>query len=405
MLDSTVTRWTSISGNKRAIVSRGDVAGVLYDAGAKYGVYVEIARPDRELVWELDPQERSYRELTAEQFTRLLQKGIQAPRVPEEQPLRTLYRSETTAIEVVPTGRTKRIAGFAAEEVLARVVVGAQNLISGNRYVFTFDQDIWITRDERLLKEIQPFEEAYAEAFGSAATLAQARLLAGEWSDAFTTHLRAVNDRVRALKGFPLSCTTSVTEESIAQSKNEKGTSRKKSVASCEVRKITVESIPDAEFELPAGYINSDTKVAVAPAPGTAVVQNDPPVPPARADPPVITARTEPPPAPRPAPAVKPEPAPAVAASKPSTPTSVVTAPTSVVTAPPTNVVVRGANNSEGGFKPKSAPVLVQGYVPPPIRNNYPVLGSSGPARAGRIPPPITIDEPEDAYGKKRKKR
>jgi hypothetical protein len=52
---------------------------------------------------------------------------------------------------------------------------------------FTFDQQIWITRDEQLLREVRGFEEAYIEQFGSAATLTQAQLMSGEWSDAFIT--------------------------------------------------------------------------------------------------------------------------------------------------------------------------------------------------------------------------
>ena len=300
-LNSTVKRWTFIKGDKRSIVSRAETSGVLYNAGGRYGAYVEIARPDQEKIFEIDPQERSYKELTADQFSKILQKGIQAPRNANEQPLRSLYQSETTTIEVVPTGKEKRIAGFQAEEVMARVVIGAQNLVSGNKFVFTFDQEIWITKDAAVMKEIRGFEDAYAEHFGSAATVSQARLLAGEWNDAFVTHLRAVNDRVRALGGFPLSCTTTVTEEAVAQAKGEKGSSRKFVVATNEVKSLSLESVADSEFDVPVGYINSDTKVAIAPKPGTpavpantVVAKADPPVT-AKIDPPTVVAKADPP--------------------------------------------------------------------------------------------------------------
>ncbi len=281
-LESNVTRWTFIKGDKRSIVTRAETSGVLYNAGARYGAHVEIARPDMELIWELNPKERSYREVKFQEFSRLLQKGIQAPRDPNEQPLRSLYSSQTTAIEVVPTGETKRIAGFQAERIIARAVVGVRNQISGNQFSFTFDQEVWLTKDERILKEIEPFETAYVETFGSAISLQQAQVMAGEWNDAFITHIRAMNDRIRALKGFPLASTTTVTEESIAQNKGEKGTKRKLNVASHEVKRISLETLPADEFELPVGYINEDTKVAVAPKAGTpgTVVAVAPPVSP-----------------------------------------------------------------------------------------------------------------------------
>lgn len=438
VLDATVNRWTFIKGDRRSVVSRAEPTGALYNAGARFGAYVEIARPDKELIWELDPQERSYKEVTEAQFKRLLQKGIQAPRVANEQPLRSLYQSETTAIEVVPTGNTKKIAGFQAEQVLARVVVGAQNLISGNKFRFTFDQEIWITKDERLLKEVQGFEEAYIEKFGSAATLAQAKVVAGEWSDAFITHLRAVNDRVRALHGFPLGTTTTVTEEALAQGKNEKGTSRKFTAASTEVTRISLETIADSEFEIPSGYINEDTKVvinrpgeatptrvvAAAPMPAPTVVAKADPVV-AKVDPPVakvdpVVARVDPSAATKPSTASAspskdgaavgalaasgpggvteqpmvlprvspvPTPGPAVAAN---------TAP-AVAPGPPTNVLVKG---STGRNQPSAAAArngetagnVPTGVIPSGYRTQAP-------------PPPVTIEEPEEYLGKKKRRR
>lgn len=446
-LDAKVKRWVAIKGDRRAVVTRAESTGTLYNAGARYGAYVEIARPDKELIWDLDPQERSYREVPAQEFIRLLQKGIQPPRNANDQPLRTLYQSQTTAIEVVPTGKTRKIAGFEAEQILARVVVGAQNQVSGNQFNFTFDQEIWITKDERLVKEIRTFEDAYFDQFGTAATLQQAQLMAGSWNDAFITHLRAVNDRVRALQGVPLSTTTTVTEEAVAQTKGEKSTARKLNVGSVEVKKITLESIPDREFELPVGYINQDTKVAVAPpadmSPKVAVApapEMSPKVavaPAAEMNPKVAVA-----PAPKPElPEVKPEtPAPAMpvvaAVPKPAVPempkpeTPVVAAmppvkpataeaeapvipqvrPGTVVVSPaPTNVVVRGADGNlptvpKNGAAPKTSGVFIPSYTPPIPGNSVPVLGSVTYTTTKAPPPPVVIDEPDLGRGKKRRR-
>ncbi|MGV3721663.1 MAG: hypothetical protein ACO1SX_12195, partial [Actinomycetota bacterium] len=366
-LEAKVKRWTAIKGDKRVIVTRAEPTGHAYNAGARYGAYVEIARPDKELLWELDPQERSYREIAANDFIRILQQGIQPPRNPNDQPLRSLYRSQTTTIEVAPTGKERKIAGFSAEQVIARVVVGAQNQVSGNQFTFTFDQEIWITKDERLVKEIQGFESAYFDQFGTAASLQQAQLMAGGWNDAFITHLRAVNDRVRALQGVPLSVTTTVTEEALAQAKGDKNSARKLTVGSLEVKKITLQSIPDSEFELPVGYINSDTKVAVAPPAGEPmkVASANPVAPPAPEMPvkpampvaaeqpkPVMPLVAEQPKPTMPLVAEQPKPVappaavkpPMVADSSPSIP--IVKPGTSIVTAAPTNVVVRGANGA-----------------------------------------------------------
>jgi hypothetical protein len=412
-LDSKVTRWIAMKEGKRAIVTRAESTGVLYNAGARYGAYVEIQRPDRELIWELEPRERSYREITADEFTKILQRGIQGARNANDQPLRSLYAPDgaTTAIEVVPTGKEKTIAGFRAEQVIARAVVGVQNRVSGNRFSFTFDQEIWLTKEPAIVKEVQACDDAYADAFGSAVTLQQARVVASEWSDAFITHVRAMNDRVRALGGVPLAVTTTVTEEAIAQGKDEKGSSRKLTVSSMEIRKITVESIPDSEFELPVGYINADTKVAVAPPAGS-----DPQAPlaapPAPAPAPAAVA-AEPMKAPE-AVSTKPEVAAAQKPKSPSTPqTARVEAP-SVVTPAPTNVIVAESaaesSKTRRGKKFRPDAVRVDAYTAPPITNNIPLLSASAVAGGTRysrsaVPPPITVDEPESVQPKKKRKK
>ncbi len=427
-LSSNVTRWTFVKGEKRSMVTRAETTDILYNAGGKYGAYVEIARPDRELIYEVDPQERSYREITETQFKRLLQKGIQIPRNANDQPLRTLYNSQTTAIEIVPTGKSRRIAGYEAEQFMARAVIGAQNLLNGKDLRFTFDQEIWLTRDETLLREMRAAEDAYVEVFGTAATLAQAQVMGGEWNDAFITHVRAMNDRIRALNGVVLSFNTTVTEEAIAQSKEEKSTSRKLNVASGEVKKISLDTLPESEFEVPVGYINTDTKVAKAADPGTMIAAaptvtempkpEAPPVTPVTPNP--VVARNNPPIMPATAPA-----SPVVAAvpsKEGAAPGTVIgstgagaagtgvvmpraTAPTTVaVQMPPTNVIVPTGNpKPEKTTKPgtgKTEPVVVTN-TPPAVPSNYPTLGvitTSAP------PPPVVIDE-IDASPKKKKKR
>ncbi|MFN3652951.1 MAG: hypothetical protein ACK47B_25515 [Armatimonadota bacterium] len=372
-LGSTVTRWTMIQGEKRAVVSKQETRGVLFHSGGHYGAYVEIHRPDRDLIWELEPQERSYREYPYEKFAQILQQGVQAPRSAEEQPLRSLYRSETTAIEVVPTGKTRKIAGFEAEQVMARVVIGAQNLRSGSQLRFSFDQEVWLTKDERLLNEVRPFEEAYVEQFGTSLTLQQARVMAGEWNDAFVLHLRAVGDRVRALGGFVLASSTTVTEEALAQSKDEKSTSRTLEVASSEVRKISFDSLPAREFELPVGFINADTKVAVAPPAGA-------PVQPAAQ--------------PAPKPVVKPTPPPVQVAAKPEKSPAAAGAPMGESNSAP-------AATGSGRERPVTAEAPA---APTPAAADKP----AGPAVA-QAPAPVVVTSDEAPAGSgdtpKRKRR
>src|SRR5690606_5169469 len=125
-----------------------------------------------------------------------------------------------------------------AEGFRARVAVAARNRTTGAAFRFTFEQEVWLARDPRLLRELREFDEAYAAAFGSTLTLAQVRLMAGRWSDAFLPHLRALEERLRTLEGFPLAMTTTVTEEALPRKEGERTARRQLTVASSEVRKL-----------------------------------------------------------------------------------------------------------------------------------------------------------------------
>lgn len=107
---------------------------------------------------------------------------------------------------------------------------------------------------------------------------------------------------------------------------------------------------------------------------------------------------------------------PAVVATKPETPDAPVVrtprpavpritiAATPSVTAPPTNVIVPGA--------PVPSPssivgdrILVQGYAPPPVADNYPILSSGISSVTRGAPAAVTVDEPELTPRRKGKKK
>ncbi len=418
-LNSDVSRWTMVKGGLRSVVTRAQTVGPIYDAGARHGLYVEVARPDRELIYQIDPQEKSYREITEPQFKKLLQRGIQLPRDANQQPLRSSYTSQTTAIEVVPTGKTKKIAGFDTEQLIARLVVGAQNVRTGKDLRFTFDQEVWITRDERLVNEIRAAEDAQVDVFGTAATLSQVEVMAGEWNDPFVNHIRALNDRVRALGGYPLSVSTTVLEEALAQSKDEKSTARRLNVMSGEVVKISLDTIPAHEFEVPVGYINSDTKIAAAPVATPTSPEMTPTVPPVR---PTRTARTD---AATPpggtagekiasgsgsavgmsaaTPVVAAPPMERVASAPPVTPTTA--GPAGAPTRSPGTGTPRGTGSPTPPVPapPVRTPPVVVTTAPPVVTTG--TLPDLGTVRTNTPPPPVVIDELDTLGGKKKRRK
>jgi hypothetical protein len=353
-LGSSVHRWIAISGDKRLLVTRAEVDGVLYNLGAERKIAVEIARPDKELIWRVDPQARQYRAVTADEFASLVQAAARsAPTA--QQPLRMLYDSETATLEARPTGKKRRIAGLPCEEVRAKVVVGAVNRTSGNRLRFTFEQEVWLTRDERLVGELSRFEQAYTDEFGTALSVQQVEVLTGEWSDPFIHPLRMLADRVRTLGGIPLLVTTTVTEEALARSEEEKSTSRTIPVAQMEVRKISFDPVPEAEFEVPPGFRG----------PNGAEVAADTPSDPASTAPDAGAS----------------VPAPAEMQDSPSAPTADPSAPA-----------------------PKPAPPAVTTMPPPAARRSPPVVVTP-PASPGVVPPPVVIDEPEQARQPRKRRR
>lgn len=269
-LGSTVTTETLIKGAKRRLNRNYALKGVLYDAGGRTGQMVEIARPDMGLIWEADPKARTYREVLSSQLIRELRLAAAPSTDPNKQPLRSVYSTNSTQIKLQYTGKQKRVAGLPCKEIEATVVIGVRNLYSNTQGRVLFTLTAWMTEDRELVRQVNAFDAAYAEAMGSTLSLAEAELLNSEWMDAFVPHIRAMQDRLRATGAFPMASTLIISWQAIAQTKREKSRTQTDTVVTTEVKSVQFDAIADSEFEVPRSYrrdFRDQTKPSIAATP------------------------------------------------------------------------------------------------------------------------------------------
>jgi hypothetical protein len=132
-------------------------------AGA--GDTVRIVRLDRDLVWTLDPEKRTYTEapLTAagERERRTPTSGPPRPERREPSDL-TVTRNELT---VRATGERRTINDFPCQQYLATWVLEARHHKTGETTRSTMTRDIWTTPETAAIRAVQAEETAYARAY------------------------------------------------------------------------------------------------------------------------------------------------------------------------------------------------------------------------------------------------
>ncbi|MBI3910723.1 MAG: hypothetical protein HY320_07300 [Armatimonadetes bacterium] len=246
-LGAQLTREVAVHGTWRRITTRGKLSGVLRDVHAREHV-IEIARGDRKVVWDIDPVSRTYREVSCEQLKERLAAAAHA-----RGPLRQRYRAGNPQVEVGSAAGKRQIAGLDCERVQARLAVPITVTESGEQATVRFTFDLWVTHDPRVLEPLAAFETAYTQAVGANVTLAEVEALAGQWSDVFVTHVPGVLAQVRA-RGYPMRTELQVTWENVPTRASEKPRSTTIGELVTEVRRVSFDALPDAEFDLPQGY-------------------------------------------------------------------------------------------------------------------------------------------------------
>ncbi len=129
------------------------------------GDHLRIVRLDRDLVWTLDLEKKTYTETPLTARLEREQRGPGAPPPPREQPETSDVVITRNEFKVEKTGAKKAVNGFPCEEYLATWLVETRNQKTGETATSTLTTHLWTTPQTAEIRAAQAEEQAYQRAY------------------------------------------------------------------------------------------------------------------------------------------------------------------------------------------------------------------------------------------------
>ncbi|HEX7401828.1 MAG TPA: hypothetical protein VF369_06595 [candidate division Zixibacteria bacterium] len=210
------TEKMMISGDKectREITKYSGKFSSLMNKGAKETI--SITRLDKELIWNVDNDKKTYTELTFEQMKQMMESMSALLSNPAKQDsLRQAMEQLSTTVDVKKTGEKKTVAGLECERVILSLEGVHVDTIWNTTDTTWVKNDVWITPMKNVPSELYDFDMKMAEKMGFTEGGPMAGLL-NQYADA----MKKLQDKLKELNGYPLASTFSIVTTTHAQEK------------------------------------------------------------------------------------------------------------------------------------------------------------------------------------------
>jgi hypothetical protein len=175
--------------------------------GGKPRTTVSITRIDREVVWDLDPQKRTYTVLTFAEMRERMAKGLAAAddAGPEGAPQDA---DMTFTVDVRRTGAKETVNGFAAEQFVVTGVGRPKDAApeAKDREV-RMVMDLWLTQNAPGAKEMTEFGRRFAAKLGIEAQVARIGATAQRM---YGGAMKEMGEKLKDLDGYPVRSTFTI---------------------------------------------------------------------------------------------------------------------------------------------------------------------------------------------------
>jgi len=175
--------------------------------GGKPRTSVSITRIDREVIWDLDPQKKTYTELTFAEMRELMAKGL----AEADRSARDAEPGDdemTFTVDVRRTGAKQDVNGFAAEQVIVTCVGRPKNAAKdakGGEVRIVMDQ--WLAKSAPGAKEMAEFGRRFAAKMGLDPQLSN---IAGTVQRMYGGAMKELAAKMKDLDGYPVRSTFTI---------------------------------------------------------------------------------------------------------------------------------------------------------------------------------------------------
>jgi hypothetical protein len=175
--------------------------------GGKPRTSVSITRIDREVVWSLDPQKKTYTELTFAEMRELMAKGLAGADAAEAEP-EPRDDDMTFTVDVRRTGARETVNGFPAEQVVVTCTGRPKDAAPQAKDRETrIVMDLWLTKDAPGAKEMAEFGRRFAAKMGVEAQLANVGAMAQKM---YGGAMKEMGAKLKDLDGYPVRSTFTI---------------------------------------------------------------------------------------------------------------------------------------------------------------------------------------------------
>jgi hypothetical protein len=282
---------TAYQGDKRAEDQTVKmVGGIMGALAGKPQPKVEITRLDKDLVWDLNPPKKTYTERAIALPAEPEAKGENRQSGPDQRPPYKIVKSE---LKVTKTGATKDINGYACTEYLITWELVLEDTASKGQVTQLMSTDLWNTPLTDQLKKAREIEAEFSRKLAQQLGLGLSpeetdRLGAGMLTTMYgldpketAGKLEEVGKELAKVEGYPIVTEVKwqVKNDSAAAKKPEPEPEQPPSglsglIASklapkpsgkpadqgvlfssyYEVKSVSLDAVPEPDFEIPAGY-------------------------------------------------------------------------------------------------------------------------------------------------------
>jgi len=215
-MNGTDERTTVIAGDRSRSDAQytytGTFSGLL--GGNKPRQRVEIVRLDKQLMWAIDTEKKTYTEITFAEMRQAMEKGVADAKKemakPENQKAAKDGQQNVQVdykVDVQRTGKKDKVNGFAAEQVIVTITAIPKNKDTGETAgEYTIKIDEWLATDLPGQGETLAFYKKFAEEMGVDAQLQQMAGAMRQYADAF----KHAGEKMKDLKGYPVHSVTTL---------------------------------------------------------------------------------------------------------------------------------------------------------------------------------------------------
>jgi hypothetical protein len=212
------TEKLMISGDKECTKGTTKYSGKfssLMNKGAKEAT--SITRLDKELIWNLDSNKKTYTELTFDQMRKMMESmgslgGLLNPAQTDS--LRKAVEKLSATVDVNKTGEKKTISGLESERVILTLRSEIKDTLGNVVDTTWVKNDLWMVPIDKVPSELRDFDLKMAEKLGFTEGGPMAGLL-NQYADA----MKKLQDKLKELNGYPLASTFSIVMTTHAQDK------------------------------------------------------------------------------------------------------------------------------------------------------------------------------------------